>query len=106
MLASYGYVGVEIVIIAAGEAKYPRRDLPWASRWTYLITIFLYIVSTLLVSFNVPYNDNSLQGINDTTTKSSLGNAHSPFIIAVQGRSWGMARALNALFIVSAWTTA
>ena len=105
-LAGYSYIGVEIIIIAAGEAKYPRRDLPWASRWTYLVSIFIYLVSILLVSFNVPYNNQSLNQ-NDTSMKCHLGNGGSPFIIAALVKMpRELAEAMNALFIISAWTTA
>ena len=105
-LAGYGYIGVEIVIIAAGEAKYPRRDLPWASRWTYLVAIFLYMVSTFLVSLNVPYNNPGLNEDN-TVIKGHLGNGGSPFIIAALVKlPRQLAEAMNALFIISAWTTA
>jgi amino acid permease len=102
----FGFIGVEILIVAAGEAKNARRDLPKATSYTYIITIILYFISALVVSFNVGYDDPEL------STYGSLNGAYtstiSPFIIAMNRSTLSkqVAATFKWFFFFSAATTA
>lgn len=88
------------MIITAGEAKYPRHDLPIATRWIYLFAVFIYVLLTALASLNVAYNDPALlpfgaKGTIDVPEETlalfpyaNNGNIttgdRSPFVIAVK----------------------
>ena len=41
--AAFSFIGTEIVAIAAGEAKNPRRNLPKAIRRVYVRILLFYI---------------------------------------------------------------
>jgi amino acid permease len=98
-LAVFAFIGVEMVIVTAGEARYPRQDLPVASRWIYIFVIVVYTLLDLLASLNVRYDDPALLPYNAKSTISmSAGDKElfphstdgtvttgerSPFIIAV-----------------------
>lgn len=75
--AAFSFIGTEIVAIAAGEAKNPRRNLPKAIKRVYIRILLFYIGGTLIIGLLVP-SDNP-----DLNLKS--GNAAaSPFVIAIQ----------------------
>lgn len=47
--AAFSFIGTEIVAIAAGEAKNPRRNLPKAIRRVYIRILLFYICGTLVI---------------------------------------------------------
>lgn len=111
----FAFIGVEIVVIAAGEAKHPRRDLPMAIRWLYLFAITVYVSLMVLASLNVPYDDRDL--LQYAQTSSSNNNAlddglttgnRSPFIIALKraGFEGALPGLLNAVLFFAAVTAA
>lgn len=52
--AAFSFIGTEIVAIAAGEAKNPRRNLPKAIRRVYIRILLFYIGGTLIIgTYNV-----------------------------------------------------
>ncbi|KAG2100035.1 amino acid permease-domain-containing protein [Suillus cothurnatus] len=61
MQAAFSFIGTEIVAIAAGEAKNPRRTLPKAIRQVYVRILLFYIGGT-----------------------RHCGTAQSPFVIATE----------------------
>jgi yeast amino acid transporter len=103
-LIGYGFIGVELIVITAGEAKYPRRDLPKASRRVYLVTILLYLFSAILIAFNVPFTDPNLLSLSDTNIDDVTG-ARSPYIIAINNAGIKVLPSfINACFLFAAWT--
>jgi amino acid transporter len=97
-------MGGDIVIVAAGEAESPRRDLPPAARYMYMAPICLYILGTFLVGFNVDYLDPNLY---HTWAASNGLGSHSPFILAVQKTTIKVLPGfLNGCFLFSAYTAA
>ena len=102
----FSFAGVEILIVTAGEAKNARRDLPNATSYTYIITIALYLISALTVSFNVGYDDPYLPTYGSVSGKESSNN--SPFIIAMTRSTLNkqVGETFKWLFFVSAATTA
>lgn len=100
--AAFAYTGVEIVAMTAAEAKYPKRDFPFAAKCTWLITIGLYVSSVLFVSLCVPWTSSKL-----LNPKSKFTGAVSPFVIAIDEAGYAVLPGLaNAGFLFAAWTAA
>jgi len=98
--AAFSYIGTEIVAIAAGEAKNPRRNLPKAIKRVYIRILVFYLGGTLIIGLLVPSNNKNLS--------LTSGNATaSPFVIAIQtaGIS-GLPSVINAALLTSAWSAA
>ncbi|WWC87120.1 uncharacterized protein L201_002006 [Kwoniella dendrophila CBS 6074] len=96
--ASFSFIGVETVVIAAGETINPHKYLPKATkRVTYRIAIF-YIVGALLIGMIVPYNDPALA--------SGSGNANSsPWVLGIKRAGIpALDSIVNACILVSAWS--
>ncbi|KAI0824226.1 amino acid permease [Trametes gibbosa] len=98
--AAFSFIGTEIVAIAAGEAKNPRRNLPKAIKRVYVRILLFYIGGVIIIGLLVPSTDPSL-GI----TTSDAGK--SPFVIAIKhaGIS-GLPSVINAALLTSAWSAA
>jgi amino acid permease len=75
--AAFSYIGTEIVAIAAGETKNPRRNLPRAIKRVYVRILLFYICGVLVIGLLVPSNYPGL-GL------SSKNAAGSPFVIAIK----------------------
>ncbi|PBK95566.1 amino acid permease [Armillaria gallica] len=99
--AAFAFVGTEIVAIAAGEAKNPRRNLPKAIRRVYIRILLFYIgVGTTIIGLLVPSNDERLD-LSDGTAASS------PFVIAIKNAGiGGLPSVINAALLTSAWSAA
>lgn len=98
--AAFSFIGTEIVAIAAGEAKNPRRNLPKAIRRVYIRILLFYICGTLVIGLLVPSNNARL----------NLGGSDagaSPFVIAINiAGIKGLPSVINAALLTSAWSAA
>jgi len=100
--AAFSYIGTEIVAIAAGEAKNPRRNLPKAIRRVYVRILVFYIAGVFIISLLVPSNDSHL----GLETGSGTAAA-SPFVIAIKRSGIKTLPGLiNACLLTSAWSAA
>jgi amino acid transporter len=98
--AAFSFIGTEIVAIAAGEAKNPRRNLPKAIKRVYIRILLFYMGGTIIVGLLVPSN-NSLLNLSSGTAASS------PFVIAIQiAGIKGLPSLINACLLTSAWSAA
>ncbi|KAG2117799.1 amino acid permease [Suillus discolor] len=96
--AAFSFIGTEIVAIAAGEAKNPRRTLPKAIRRVYIRILLFYIGGTLIIGLLVPSNNPNLN-LNSGTT------AQSPFVIAIETAGIkSLPSIINACLLTSAWS--
>ena len=101
-----------MVLVTAGEAERPRRDLPTAARYMYLLPVSFYIVGIFLVGLNIDYTDLRIYHPHITwfSTPSLDGiftAERSPFVIAIQNAGIpGLPGFLNACFLFSALTAA
>ncbi|KAI0001988.1 amino acid permease [Russula vinacea] len=77
--AAFSFIGTEIVAVAAGEAKNPRRNLPKAIRRVYIRILLFYIGGVRLLA-------------------CSGTAAASPFVIAIN--------LINGCLLTSAWSAA
>ncbi|KAK7058789.1 hypothetical protein VNI00_001413 [Paramarasmius palmivorus] len=97
--AAFSFIGTEIVAIAAGEAKNPRRNIPRAIKRVYIRILLFYIGGTLLIGLLVPSDEKRL----DLGTTAGA----SPFVIAIQNAGiGGLPSVINAALLTSAWSAA
>lgn len=98
--AAFSFIGTEIVAIAAGEAKNPRRNIPKAIKRVYIRILLFYIGGVVIIGLLVPYNS---KGLN-----LADGTAHSsPFVIAIQNAGIkALPSIINACLLTSAWSAA
>ena len=101
-MAVFSCMGGDMVIVAAGEAKFPRRDVAAAVRYMYLVPLCSYILLSIVVGFNINYTDP------DLFRPESLYNtdvSHSPFIITLKTtRFRGLPTVINVCFLISAYS--
>ena len=98
--AAYSYLGTEIVAIASGEAKNPRRNLPRAIKRVFFRIILFYFGGVIIIGLLVPSNDPGLDLEESTAAKS-------PFVIAINHAGIkGLAGLINACLLTSAWSAA
>ncbi|KAJ7774202.1 amino acid permease [Mycena maculata] len=96
--AAFSYIGTEIVAIAAGEAKNPRRNLPKAIKRVYIRILLFYIGGVIIIGLLVPSND---PGLNLNGTNA----AGSPFVIAISRSGIkSLPSIINACLLTSAWS--
>ncbi len=75
--AAFSFIGTEVVAIAGGEAKNPRRNIPKAIRRVYIRLLLFYIGGVAIIVLLVPYDDPDL-----SLQRSDAGK--SPFVIAIR----------------------
>ncbi|WVQ65948.1 uncharacterized protein L199_004126 [Kwoniella botswanensis] len=98
--AAFSYIGTEIVAIAAGEAKNPRRNLPRAIKKVYIRILVFYLGGTFIIGLLVPSNDEGL-ALNSGTALAS------PFVIAIKRAGIpALPSIINACLLTSAWSAA
>ncbi|KAK7061449.1 lysine-specific permease [Favolaschia claudopus] len=96
--AAFSYIGTEIVAIAAGEAKNPRRNLPKAIRRVYIRILLFYIGGVIIIGLLVPSNEPGLNLNSDNA-------AGSPFVIAIKRSGIkALPSLINACLLTSAWS--
>ncbi|KAH8110671.1 amino acid permease [Phellopilus nigrolimitatus] len=96
--AAFSFIGTEVVAIAAGEAKNPRRNLLKAIKRVYVRLCLFYIVGTFVIGLLVPSNNTDL-----LLTTSTV--ARSPFVIAIKAAGIkGLPSVINAAILTSAWS--
>ncbi|KAK7694580.1 hypothetical protein QCA50_001766 [Cerrena zonata] len=98
--AAFSFIGTEIVAIAAGEAKNPRRNLPKAIKRVYIRILLFYIGGVTIIGLLVPSSEPDLN-----ITTSDAGK--SPFVIAIKHAGIkGLPSVINAALLTSAWSAA
>ncbi|KAF9068023.1 amino acid permease/ SLC12A domain-containing protein [Rhodocollybia butyracea] len=98
--AAFAFIGAEIVAIAAGETKNPRRNLPKAIKRVYFRILLFYVGGTAVIGLLVPSNNPGLH----LSSKTAAG---SPFVIAIQKAGIkGLPSLINACLLTAAWSAA
>ncbi|KAL4781530.1 AAT family amino acid transporter, variant [Aspergillus varians] len=95
VLAAAYYVGTEIVSVAAGESKNPRRDVPRATNSIIYRILFVFIGMAFFQSIICPSNSDQLLNASSKT-------ASSPFTIGFELAGWKSAgNFVNAIILVA-----
>ncbi len=98
--AAFSFFGTEVVAIAAGEAKNPRRNIPKAIKRVYIRILLFYIGGVTIIGMLVPYTNPDLN-------LSESDAAKSPFVIAMTTAGIkGLPSVINAALLTSAWSAA
>lgn len=111
-MAMFQFMGGEITLVTAGEAKRPMRDLPIAARYMYLLPVSFYLVAILLVGLNINYLDpriyhSHISYVIDSRLNGIQTAARSPFVIVIQNAGIKtLPGFLDACFLFSALTAA
>ncbi|KAF9354754.1 hypothetical protein BGX34_010832 [Mortierella sp. NVP85] len=58
--AGFSFQGAELVGIAAGETKNPRKNVPRAIRQVFWRIIMFYVLTILIIGMTIPYYDKDL----------------------------------------------
>ncbi|KAG2188409.1 hypothetical protein INT44_001162 [Umbelopsis vinacea] len=99
--AAFSYIGTEIVAIAAGEAKNPRKNIPKAIRKVYIRIVLFYLLGTFIIGLICASNDPKL------LNGSGSDAASSPFVIGIENAGIPVLPSLiNACLLTSAWSAA
>lgn len=100
--ATFSYGGSEMVVVAAGEAENPRRNIPKAVRRVFWRIAIFYVLAIFLVSMCVSAEDPRLL---NAISSSAPGAAASPFVIAItNGGIPALPSIINAVILSSAWS--
>ena len=76
--ALFAYMGTELIGVTVGEAQNPRKNIPTAIRRTFFRILIFYVGGVFVIGLIVPSGDESLF----IATKSKVGAAASPFVVA------------------------
>ena len=103
-----------MVLVTAAEAESPRRDLPVAARYLYLLPVTFYLLGIILIGICVDYMDPLLPHQHVAPTSKIAPRLviyataeSSPFVIAITSAGVKVLPSfLNAAFMISALTAA
>ena len=92
--AAFSFAGTELTGLTLAEAENPRKALPKACKQVFWRILLFYVVSIILITFLVPYDNPRLLGASDVSA--------SPFVIAIQdGGISGLASVMNSVILIS-----
>jgi lysine-specific permease len=93
LVAGFSFSGTECIGVAAGESENPKENIPRAIRSVFWRILLFYVLALLVISFLVPYTNESLQN-------SSV--MASPFTIIFKRAGLAFAASLmNAVILTS-----
>lgn len=93
-----------MVVVAAGEAENPRRNMPKAIRRVFWRLLFFYVLGALAIGVLVPYNDANLL---TAEGNGAAGAAQSPWVIAItRAQIKVLPSIINAVVLTSATSSA
>ena len=96
MIAGFSFQGTELVGVAAGEAKNPRREIPRAIRTVFWRIMLFYIGAIFIIGTLVPLTDPSLLASGEADI------AASPFTMVFERAGIAFAAALMNAVILTA----
>ncbi|MGN7251771.1 amino acid permease [Arthrobacter sp. SAFR-014] len=96
MIAGFSFQGTELVGVAAGEAKNPRREVPKAIRTVFWRIMLFYIGAIFIVGCLIPFTDPSLLASGEADV------AASPFTLVFSRAGIAFAAALMNAVILTA----
>ncbi|KAI1545918.1 LysP Amino acid transporter [Pyrenophora tritici-repentis] len=100
--ASFTIAGPDYVSMAAGETENPRKVMPRAYNAVFYRLTTFFVLGSLAVGINVPYNDPVLIG---ALRDGKPGAAASPYVVAMNRlRIEGLPHVVNAGVLASAFS--
>jgi amino acid transporter len=113
-VATYAYVGVEIVAVTAVEARTPHTSLRFAARHIAWITALMYVGCVITFYFDVKWSDPHLPPYHarstPTTAAPLLGTLEESssivIIAALNAKQLPLANVLNGLLILAVLSAA
>lgn len=94
--ATFSYLGVELIGIAADETERQRETLPKAVRQVSYRVVIYYVGAVIALGLNVSGNDPVLQSY------LSTGEYSSPFVLMVRRAGIpGLAHVINAVALIA-----
>jgi lysine-specific permease len=96
MIAGFSFQGTELVGVAAGEAKNPRREVPKAIRTVFWRIMLFYIGAIFIIGCLIPFTDPSLLASGEADV------AVSPFTLVFSRAGIAFAAALMNAVILTA----
>ena len=96
MVAGFSFQGTELVGVAAGEAKNPRREVPKAIRTVFWRIMLFYIGAIFIIGCLIPFTDPSLLASGESDIASS------PFTLVFSRAGIAFAAALMNAVILTA----
>ncbi len=97
MIAGFSFQGTELVGVAAGESKDPRRDMPRAIRTVFWRIMLFYIGAIVVIGFLLPYTDPSLLASADNEDITA-----SPFTLVFERAGIAVAASVMNAVILTA----
>jgi len=96
MIAGFSFQGTELVGVAAGEAKDPRREIPKAIRSVFWRIMLFYIGAIFIIGCLIPFTDPSLLSSGEADVASS------PFTMVFERAGIAFAAAaMNAVILTA-----
>jgi amino acid transporter len=100
--ASFTISGPDYVSMAAGEAENPRKVMPRAYNSVFYRLTAFFVLGSLAVGINVPYNDPTLKA---AFADGRPGAAASPYVVAMQRLQIGvLPHIVNAMVLGAAFS--
>ncbi|MCV9994130.1 amino acid permease [Paeniglutamicibacter sp. ZC-3] len=96
MIAGFSFQGTELVGVAAGEAKNPRREVPRAIRNVFWRIMIFYIGAIFIIGCLIPFADPSLLASGEADVASS------PFTLVFERAGIAFAASLMNAVILTA----
>lgn len=94
--ASFSLGGLETVVVAAGEAENPRRNIPRAVKRVFWRLLFFFVLASLALGVICPSSSPKLLGA------ASSANAQSPWVIAINlAGIRALPSVINALVLIA-----
>ena len=95
LIAGFSFQGTELIGVAAGEAKDPQKAIPKAIKSTFWRIVIFYILAIGVISFLIPYTDNTLANAHSDVTLS-------PFTIVFKEAGFTFAATvMNAVILIA-----
>jgi amino acid transporter len=102
IMASFTIAGPDYVAMAAGESENPREVMPRAFNAVFYRLTFFFVLGSLAVGINVPYNDPELIAAFEN---EEPGAAASPYVVSMNRlRIQVLPDIVNALVLASAFS--
>nr|CAF29500.1 Leu/Val/Ile amino-acid permease [Saccharomyces uvarum] len=74
--AYFSFGGMELFALSVQEQANPRKTTPVAAKRSIYRILVIYLLTMILIGFNVPYNDDQLMGAGGSATHAS------PYVLA------------------------